>query len=154
MPPSARLLFMLWSMALTVSQHVNQGGSDRVVIYDSYWMKHTAAEIIYGAGEAAATATVELLPQPDLTLYLKLTPEQLLERKRGDMVAYECGMDSACTDDSFLEHQRCILAYLNRWSQRRGWHELDGALPADIQIANIVHRFQGAMPRQSATVSP
>ncbi|MGH1561074.1 hypothetical protein ACRAWD_31850 [Caulobacter segnis] len=38
---TARLLFILWSIATTVSQ-VSAAAPDRIIIYDSYWMKHTA----------------------------------------------------------------------------------------------------------------
>jgi len=142
MPASARLLFMLWSMALTVSQQLDGANPEKIVIYDSYWMKHTAAEIIFGVDETAAMAIVALLPPPDLTIYVKLKPEELLARKVGDMVPYECGLDYACRPDSFLRHQIRILGYLDRWSRRFGWQEVDGSPPTDVLAASLVRRIQ------------
>jgi thymidylate kinase len=141
---SARLLFMLWSMAVTVSAHLDRADAGKVIIYDSYWMKHTAAEIIFGADETAAVATASLLPQPDLTLYIKLRPEEMYRRKRDDLVAYECGMDPACRPESFLRHQRRILERLDTWSQRLGWQEVDGAQSLDALVAELVRQIEAA----------
>jgi thymidylate kinase len=141
---SARLLFILWSMAITMSHHAEETDAGKVVVYDSYWMKHTAAEIIFGAQEEPAIAAASLLPQPDLTLYLKLNPEELLERKRNDLVAYECGMDPACRPESFLQHQRQILARLDSWSRRLGWQEIDAAQSADALVVELVRRIEEA----------
>lgn len=138
---TARLLFMLWSMAVTVSSHLDQADASRVIIYDSYWMKHTAAEIIFGADEKAALATASLLPQPDITLYIKLRPEEMYRRKHDDLVAYECGMDPACHPESFLQHQRRILERLDSWSQRLGWQEIDGTQSLDALVAELVRRI-------------
>lgn len=142
--PTARLLFMLWSMASTASHQLAEAGAADVVVYDSYWMKHTAAEIIFGADEQAALAAASLLPRADLTLYLKLTPEQLLERKLDDMVAYECGLDPACRPESFLSHQRRIKAYLDAWSGRFGWREIDGAQPRATLVEALTQRIEDA----------
>jgi thymidylate kinase len=143
---SARLLFMLWSMAITVSHQLNNGDAGKVVVYDSYWMKHTAAEIVFGAQEKAALAAACLLPQPDLTLYLKLEPATLLQRKRGDLVPYECGLDPACEGESFLRHQRRILSHLDSWSHRFGWQEIDGDQASDVLMAELVRRIEKARP--------
>jgi thymidylate kinase len=112
-------------------------------------MKHTAAEIIFGADEQAALAAASLLPQPDLTFYFKLPPEVLLARKPDDRVAYECGMDEACRPERFLAHQRRIQSYLDAWSERFGWLEVDGAQPTQTLVDELSARIEAALPRRS-----
>ncbi len=142
----SRLLFILWSIAIATASQLKDGPPNCVLIHDSYWMKHTAAEIIFGAEEAAALAAASLLPQPDLTLYVKLPPETLLARKPDDRVAYECGMDETCSSDSFLSHQRQIQAHLDAWSRRFGWMEVDGDRPLAVLVEDMVGRIAAAIP--------
>jgi thymidylate kinase len=151
MPSAAsRLLFTLWSMGLTAASQIAQGEPDRIIVYDSYWMKHTAAEIIFGADEQAALSAVSLLPKPDLILYLKLDAAELLMRKPDDRVAYECGLDAACLPESFLHHQRRIQTYLDGWSAQFGWDELDGAQCLPDLVAQIVARIEARRSRASS----
>ena len=146
---AARLLFILWSMAITASSQLKDAPAKRVILYDSYWMKHTAAEIIFGADEQAALAAASLLPAPDLTFYFRLAPEILLARKPDDRVAYECGMDDTCRPESFLAHQRRIQSYLDRWSKRFGWQEVDGAKAKDALVDDLSRRIEAALARPS-----
>ncbi len=146
---SARLLFILWSMAITASSQINDHPG-RVIIYDSYWMKHTAAEIIFGADEQAAIAAAGLLPKPDLVFYIRLESEHLLARKPDDRVPYECGFDADCRPESFLSHQRRIQAYLDAWSKRFGWQEIDGAKSQHALAAELAGRIEAAMAPQGA----
>lgn len=143
----SRLLFMLWSMAVTVGSQ-GEGAPDRVVIYDSYWMKHTAVEVIFGADEQGALAAARLLPQPDLTLYFKLPPTTLLARKPDDRVPYECGMDETCSEQSFLDQQCRIQAYLDKWSQRFGWTEIDATRPLPDLLTDLTERVTNALRRR------
>lgn len=145
---TARLLFILWSMALTASSQLDGAPEDRVILYDSYWMKHTAAEIIFGAEESAALAAASLLPEPDITFYFKLPPETLLERKPDDRVAYECGMDEACRPESFLAHQRRIQSRLDEWSRRFGWVEVDGTQPLQVLVDGLAQQIEAALSRR------
>jgi len=60
------------------------------------------------------------LPRADLTFLLDAPLEDLYERKAGDLVPYECGMDPACSRESFITHQtkisRCSRSLGNRFS--------------------------------------
>lgn len=142
---TARLLFILWSMAITASSKIQGAAKDRVILYDSYWMKHTAAEIIFGADQDAALAAAGMLPAPDLTFYFKLAPEILLARKPEDRVAYECGMDEACRPERFLAHQRRIQTYLDAWSERFGWLEVDGARTTESLVDDLSRQIEAAL---------
>jgi thymidylate kinase len=138
MSASQRLLFILWSMSVTLEERPSSAAKDELIIYDSYWMKFAAAEIIYGIPEAAALTIAGLLPPPDITVYLRLSPEQSLERKRDDLVPYECGMDPACPPESFLRHQKRIQAQLDAWAERNGWIQLDAAGPVESVVAGLL----------------
>ena len=142
---TARLLFMLWSMAVTASSQMLSAPKDRVIIFDSYWMKHTAVEIIFGADEEAALAAASLLPRPDMVFYFKLPTQTLLDRKPDDRVAYECGMDEECRPESFLAHQQRIQSYLDAWSQRFCWQEIDGAQPTQRLVEELSRHIEAAL---------
>lgn len=144
MPTAApRLLFMLWSMAITASSQLQNAPPGRVIIYDSYWMKHSAVEVIFGADEEAALAAARLLPAADLVFHVKLPTETLLARKPDDRVPYECGMDPSCHPASFLAHQRRIQAHLDAWSKRFGWIDIDGEQPLEALVGEVVRRITG-----------
>ncbi|KZS56291.1 MULTISPECIES: nucleoside/nucleotide kinase family protein [Rhizobium] len=138
MHASARLLFYLWSMAVTVTSQMSVAGNQQVIIYDSYWLKHVAVEIAFGADEHLAVAAGKLLPEPDLTIYLKAPPEALYERKIGDLVAYECGLDPTCSRQSFIAHQRRLKERLDFWSSQNGWLEFDALQSTDDLAAALV----------------
>lgn len=142
---TARLLFTLWSMAVTAASQLAVPG--RVIIYDSYWMKHTAAEIIFGANEQAALAATTMLVPPDLTFYVRLPAEILLARKPYDRVPYECGMDDLCRPERFLAHQRSIQSYLDAWAERFDWLEVDGAQPTSVLAVTLASSIEAALAR-------
>ena len=144
---SARLLFILWSIAITTASQLADAPADRVIVYDSYWMKHTAAEIVFGADEHAALAAAGLLPEADLIFHFKLAPETLLARKPDDRVPYECGMDEACRSDSFLAHQRRIQTYLDRWSEQFGWIDVDGERPLQMLVEEVAATVEARLSR-------
>lgn len=146
MPAPARLLFYLWSMSLTVTSKMAASDDQHVIIYDSYWIKHVAVEIAFGEDEARAVAAGRLLPKPDLVIYLKAPAAALYERKIGDLVAYECGLDPACSRGSFITHQSGLQDRLDQWSQEDGWLEFDALrstadLTAEL-IPLIIARMQ------------
>lgn len=138
MPAPARLLFYLWSMALTVTSKMAATDRPQVLIYDSYWIKHVAVEIQFGEDADHALSAGRLLPKPDLTIYLKAAPEDLYQRKIGDLVAYECGLDPACRKDSFITHQTHLKDRLDQWSKRDGWLEFDALQSTDALTAQIM----------------
>lgn len=146
MPDPARLLFILWSMAMTVSSpKLRESDPQPVIIYDSYWMKHVAVETIYGVPEQASISIVDMMPKPDLTIYLKSTPENLFDRKHDDLVPYECGMDPTCSRQSFVGHQRKIMDYLDRWSLQQNWLELDAMQTHEILVVDLIATIEAML---------
>jgi dTMP kinase len=146
MPPTPRLMFLLWTMHMSLSPY-DAEGERSIIIVDGYWMKHAASEIAYGVDESYVAALTDRLPRADLTFLLDAPLEHLYERKAGDLVPYECGMDPACSRESFITHQTKIRATLARWTAAFGWTSIDVARPVDQIVRDLAAAIQlRAMP--------
>ncbi|PZT77247.1 MULTISPECIES: dTMP kinase [unclassified Streptomyces] len=135
MPGTSRLLFLIWSMAMALEGVREEPGE--VVVVDGYWMKHAAGEIAYGLDPEWVEALVAGVPTADLTVRLSLDLATAWQRKQGDLVPYECGMDPACAEDSFLAHQRSISDHLDRWTKRHHWPTVDADRPVPLIVAEL-----------------
>jgi dTMP kinase len=140
MPPPARFLFLLWTMALAVLGDAVRNGGEQFVVADGYWMKHAASEVAYGLTPEWVLAVTSGLPRPDVVLRLNLSPAQAWARKDGDLWPYECGMDESCSQESFVHHQARIGALLDQWSDVFGWHEIDASLPLRDVVDSALSR--------------
>ncbi|MFQ3563047.1 thymidylate kinase [Streptomyces gramineus] len=139
MPNTARFLFLMWSMAHALLGRTPPAvGPDLVTLLDGYWTKHAASEIVYGLDSAWVEGVVSGLPRPEQVVYLRLEPEQAWERKAGDVIPYECGMDPRCTRDSFLGHQGRVLEVLDGWAERFDWLTLDAGRGLDEVLGAVV----------------
>ncbi|MFF5897543.1 thymidylate kinase [Streptomyces argenteolus] len=139
MPPGPRFLFLMWSIDLALRGRAPGGQEAAVTLLDGYWMKHAASEIAYGLDRTWVESVAAGLPPSSEVVYLRLDPERAWERKAGrDLVPYECGMDPACSRESFLTHQRRVLDVLDGWAARFGWRELDAAQPVETLVDAVV----------------
>lgn len=141
-PP--RLLFLLWAAAMALLEDQREPEPDEVTLLDGYWMKHAASEIAYGLDRGWVEDVARGLPRPDLTVYLRVTPELAWERKGGRPFPYECGMDMTCSQASFLAHQRKVHGVLDEWAEQQGWAVVDGAQPLPAVLDAVVMRAIGA----------
>ncbi|MFD7164769.1 nucleoside/nucleotide kinase family protein [Streptomyces violascens] len=150
MPNTTRFLFLMWSIGhALLGRTPGAAAPGALTLLDGYWMKHAAAEIVYGLDREWVESVVSALPASQV-VYLRLDPERAWERKVGrDVVPYECGMDPTCARDSFLTHQKRILAVLDDWAVRHGWQTLDAEQPLDDVVGQVV----AAVPVHSTTVS-
>jgi thymidylate kinase len=137
MSTTPRLLFLLWASVLALTDR-DGGLAGETVLVDGYWMKHAASEIAYGADPDWVAAVAGGLPPADLVVYLRLDPEVAWHRKDGRPLPYECGMDPLCGHDSFVSHQRAVVAVLDQWATRYGWLTVDAELPPDIQADQLM----------------
>jgi dTMP kinase len=138
MPPRARYLFLLWTMALALLGSTERERDESILVLDGYWMKHAASEIAYEVPAEWALAVASALPQPDRVLRLRLPPEQAWERKQGGVLAYECGMDETRSRESFLRHQTRIDELLAAWATTNGWDEIDASRSLEAVVADAV----------------
>ena len=139
MPNPTRFLFLVWSIGLALlgrkaaAVHAVTG----IEMLDGYWMKHAASEIVYGLDGEWVEQVVSALPGADVVVYLRIDPEAAWDRKDGDIVPYECGMDESCSRDRFLAHQHAIQALLDGWAVRRGWTVVDAARGLPEVVADV-----------------
>lgn len=140
MPNPPRFLFLMWSIGMAVLGR-RDAAAPEVELFDGYWMKHAASEVVYGLDQGWVESVVAGLPRPDVVVYLRLTAAEAWRRKRHDVVPYECGMDPSCAETSFRRHQERIGALLDEWSGRYGWTEVDATAPVD----DVISRLAGAV---------
>ncbi|MFI9645589.1 thymidylate kinase [Streptomyces sp. NPDC052040] len=157
MPVGPRFLFLMWSIGMALegrtpgpAQPGGHPASDPVTLLDGYWMKHAACEIVYGLDRTWVEAVVAGLPSAGSVTYLRVDPELTWERKAGrDVLPYECGMDPSCSRESFVAHQRSVVAVLDTWAERFGWLTLDASAPLEevaAQVSSLVLDTTGGGP--------
>lgn len=138
----ARTLFLFWTMYSTMLGEPTKN----VVLLDSYWIKHAAAEQAYGSPATLVRTLCDFLPRSDFVFYLDIAPDIAWDRKEktgfSDVVPYECGMDKDMKKESFVKHQRLLGETMKGWCEEFGWIVLDGdsqpSLVADIIVGTIL----------------
>ena len=137
MPPIPRLMFLLWTMHMSLAPYLADRESS-IIVVDGYWMKHAASEIAYGVEADYVAALTDRMPRADITFLLEVPLDQLYERKRNDLVPYECAMDPQCSRDNFIVHQNKICTILGGWARSFNWIKVDAARPADAIVRQLV----------------
>ena len=149
MSPLSRLLFLLWTMQMSLADRASAAGG--ALLVDSYWMKHAASEVVYGLDANWVRTACGALPRADEVIYLRVPAELAWQRIGPSANAYECGMDRTCSKASFLRHQQAIQAVLDDWAETGGWTVVDAAGPPD-QVRDRVREVVGAvLGRQERT---
>lgn len=122
----ARALFLIWSIATVMKQY--QPCTDQVYLLDGYWMKHLAAEALYGNDEQWLFDLVSPLPVADRVLYFDIEVGVTGLRKQA-FTPYECGCEEIGAH-TFSEHQAKLKKLMDRWSHALGWTVIDADQPA------------------------
>lgn len=126
----ARAMFLFWSISLTLEKAL-RSGEHKVFILDGYWMKHAAAEIVYGTPRPLITQLSEALPRSNAVIYLR-SPISVAADRKGTFTPYECGRRGVSSIDGFLSHQAGVSAELEVIRQRAGdWREIDSSRPIE-----------------------
>lgn len=128
MEPHARALFIFWKIYTVMKSFTPN--SEKLHLFDSYWIKHAAVEVEYGLREKFVLTVVNELPSPDQVIFLDISPELAYERKllTNDLVPYECGLDASMSRSSFIRHQERVRKRLHRWAEMFGWDIVDAGL--------------------------
>ena len=145
MSPLSRLLFLVWTMHLSLADGVGKA-DNAVLVADSYWMKHAASEVVYGLDRNWARSLCDGLPRADVVVYLRVSPELAWQRIGSSANAYECGMDSGCSREAFLRHQHAIQEVLEDWARADGWLVVDADEPLATVRDRVVRVLEGAIP--------
>jgi dTMP kinase len=145
MPVPARTLFLFWTMHMTLRRELLVGADHTIL--DSYWYKHGASELIYGAPPELVHELARPLPEPDAVYLLDIDPREAWRRKLAnnlaDVVPYECGMSEQIDADSFIAHQSLLRERLSVWARQRRWEVLDGARSTEDIVDTIVSALRG-----------
>lgn len=152
MPTPARSLFIMWLYAEAASR-ASASSHDRVVILDGYWQKHAAAEIAYGCDPKVMDALAGSMSIADVVIYLDVTPEEALARKRGALTPYECGLDFGRDPAKFVEQQTAIRDRMLAWAERDGWLRVSATSVDDAQ-REIRELVTGLLPSGLRPAAP
>lgn len=100
-----------------------------VLLVNAYWYKYYATEVAHGGDRALLRDLARFFPEPDLTFYLKVPPEEAFARK-AELSGYESGFARERTREAFVAFQRTAHAELDRLADELRWLPLDGRAPA------------------------
>lgn len=116
-----------------------------IVIADRYIYTLMARDIVRGADREWVRSLYGIALVPDLVIYLKVSPAQLIERnlqKNFTLDYWESGMDlglSRDSFDSFIKYQRLIQREFARLQQEYGFIMVNGNLSVRT-VANEVSK--------------
>jgi dTMP kinase len=151
MPLPARSLFIMWLYAEAAARAWRLA-DDGVVILDGFWMKHAAAELVYGGDPVLVDGIVAGLGPVDAVLYLDVTPDEALRRKRGALTPYECGLDPERDEEKFLLRQAAIRERMLAWAARDGWLHVEAGSVEGVQaeiralVLELLERHPAGVP--------
>lgn len=111
------------------------------MLLNAYWYKYFATEVAHGGDPALVRQLATGFPEPDLTLYLSVSPEDALARK-SQPSDYESGYRQ--DDQMFLAFQRRAHEALDTLAVEFSWCELDGrSSPSEITTTMIQQVEEG-----------
>ena len=116
----SRAMIFFWTLIITLSKE-NLSRPGHIYLLDGYWMKHAAGEIALGVDRDWIMQTVQLMPVPDVTIYLDIPPKHAAKRK-GQFTLMECGRIRERSFESFLAHQTRMREQLLQWCNEYNWN--------------------------------
>jgi dTMP kinase len=137
--PVSRTHFFFHALHLALERAWDR--DPNVLLLNAYWYKYFATEVAHGGDPALLRQLASGFPEPDLTFYLSIDPEEALARKthRSD---YESGYGR--DERTMLAFQRRTHETLQALAVEYTWIELDGATsPSDI-TSTMIQRIEGA----------
>jgi dTMP kinase len=103
-----------------------------IVLADRYIYTLMARDIVRGADPDWVRSLYGIALEPDLVIYLRVSPSQLVERnfrKNATLDYWESGMDLGLSRDifdSFIRYQRLIQKEFNSMQDEFGFHLVNG----------------------------
>lgn len=123
-----------------------------IVLADRYIYTLMARDIVRGADRDWIRSLYEIALVPDLVIYLRVSPAQLVERnfrKNATLDYWEAGMDLGLSQDifdSFIRYQRLIQKEFSLMHQEYGFQLVNGnrsIRSASREIIEYVEYLQG-----------
>jgi dTMP kinase len=122
-----------------------------IVLADRYIYTLMARDIVRGADRDWVRSLYGLAPVPDLVIYLRVSPSQLVERnfrKNATLDYWEAGMDLGLSRDifdSFIRYQRLIQKEFTLMQQEHGFHAVNGNRSIRSVAGEITARVEGLL---------
>jgi thymidylate kinase len=138
--PTARALFLYhcFYQALELAY----ARRPKLCLLNAYWYKYYATEVAHGGDAELLLAPTAVFPEPALTFYLSVSPEESGRRKAG-LSGYETGFADPPTPEAFVAFQRKAQVVLEQQAARRGWVRLDGKESVTQVTDLILARMEG-----------
>jgi thymidylate kinase len=131
MEPTCRALFLFYMLAASTSRYPIR--SDEVVLLDGGWQKHVATEAAMGVDFAWLSAVTQCFPRSDLTIFLDIEPDIIVERRRqnnyGAHAPYECGCEGDVSDEAFVRQMSATRRWMKHLAGTEGWIAVDASQP-------------------------
>jgi thymidylate kinase len=126
--PTSRGLFLYhcFHQALALAQRRKPD----VVLLNAYWYKYYATEVAHGGDPERLAHVAEIFPEPTLTFYLKVDPEEAFRRK-AHLSGYETGFANPRSKEAFVAFQKKAHDVLDRLAKQKNWIELNGTESVD-----------------------
>jgi dTMP kinase len=122
-----------------------------IVLADRYTYTLMARDIVRGAERDWVHSLYGIALVPDLVIYLRVSPAQLVERnfrKNATLDYWEAGMDlglSRDAFDSFMRYQRIIQKEFNLMHQEYGFHVVNGNRAVRSVASDITMRVENLL---------
>ncbi len=139
---SSRVLFLLH--CIQEALHRALQAQPDLLLFDAYWYKYMASEIVHGVSATEILALVQGLPVPDRIIHLEIPVEEATRRK-GVFTAYEAGLKQP-SRESFEEFQTQMRPVLRELIQRqsRSVSWLDGMHAPATVLSNVLEVLDGS----------
>jgi len=108
-----------------------------ICLVNAYWYKYYATEVAHGGEAGTLRRMAEPFPEPSLTFYLHVDPEEAFRRK-AHLSGYETGFANPKTKEAFIAFQARAQAALRDLRLERKWVELNGKESADVLTDSIL----------------
>ncbi len=111
--PNSRALFLAHAICFSIEK-AKQTQAKHILI-NAYFYKYFSSELCLGADEKLITNLISFFPKVDKTIFLKLSPEEVVLRKT-NYSRYECGCKQA-TQAEFITFQNRCAPILEKFIQ-------------------------------------
>lgn len=122
-----------------------------IVLADRYIYTLMARDIVRGADREWVRSLYGIALVPDLVIYLRVSPAQLVERnfrKNSTLDYWEAGMDLGLSRDifdSFMRYQKLIQKEFNLMQREYGFHVVNGNRSVRAVAHEIATRVEGLL---------
>ncbi len=127
-----------------------------IVLADRYIYTLMARDIVRGAPREWVKSLYSIALVPDAVYYLRVSPQQLVERnfkKNVTLNYWESGMDIALSRDmfeSFIKYQRLIQAEFRRMQSEYGFAVINGNRSSRAVAAELRNKVQAVLEVSSS----